>query len=290
MSSIKIAGVQMDIKLADPKSNVETMKGYLRQTADAGAAITIFPECTLSGYCFESFEEAFEVSETISEGPSIQAIALACSELETHAIFGFLERDGEQIFNTAICVGPDGLVASYRKVHLPTLGVDNFTTPGEGASIFELKLKEKSNSGQDHSIRIGMNICYDCSFPEAARVLMLGGVDLIALPTNWPPGSGLVADVIPNARALENNVYFAAVNRIGSERGFDFIGKSKICDPMGRELDFANHSDAAIVYADIDVEFARRKHLVAVPGKHEVHRVNDRRPDTYESIVEVTDR
>lgn len=275
----------MDIKLADPKSNVETMRDYLRQTTDAGTEITIFPECTLSGYCFESFEEAFEVSESISDGPSIKAMMLACRELETHAIFGFLERDGERIFNTAICTGPSGLVASYRKVHLPTLGVDNFTTPGEGASIFELKLK-----GQDDPIRIGMNICYDCSFPEAARVLMLGGVDLIALPTNWPPGSGLVADVIPNARALENNVYFAAVNRIGTERGFEFIGKSKICDPMGRELDYANHSHAAIVYADIDVEFARRKHLVAVPGKHEVHRVKDRRPDTYESIVEVTDR
>ena len=137
----------MDIKLADPKSNVETMRDYLRQTTDAGTEITIFPECTLSGYCFESFEEAFEVSESISDGPSIKAMMLACRELETHAIFGFLERDGERIFNTAICTGPSGLVASYRKVHLPTLGVDNFTTPGEGASIFELKLK-----GQDLSL------------------------------------------------------------------------------------------------------------------------------------------
>ena len=87
--------------------------------------------------------------------------------------------------------------------------------------------------------------------------------------------------MIPDARSLENNVYFAAVNRVGAERGFSFIGKSKICDPLGKLLSFCAHDDEAIFYADIDVEFARRKHLVAVPGKHEVHRIEDRRPDTY---------
>jgi len=283
MSTFKIAGVQMDIKLADRDANIAAMKERLRETTAAGAELTIFPECTLTGYCFESFEEAWEVSETLLEGSSIQAMQMACSELNTHAIFGYLERVSEQIFNSVVCVGPGGFTANYRKVHLPMLGVDNFTTPGNvGYPIMDLHL----HGVHSEPLRVGMNICYDSSFPEAARVLMLKGVDLIALPTNWPPGSGLVADVIPNARALENNVYFAAVNRIGTERGFDFIGKSKICDPLGHELDFANHCDEAIVYADIDVEFARRKHLVAVPGKHEVHRLDDRRPDTYDQISE----
>lgn len=269
----------MDIKFADVHTNLRVVQDRLRQTVSSGAQLTIFPECTLTGYCFESFEEAWQVSESIHEGASIKAMESLCAEFNTHTILGLLERDGERIFNSVVCVGPEGVIATYRKLHLPTLGVDNFTTPGDSESaVFELS--------QLDSLRVGMNICYDCSFPEAARVLMLQGADLIALPTNWPPGSGLVADVIPNARALENNVYFAAVNRIGTERGFDFIGKSKICDPMGRELDFANHSDEAIVYADIDIEFARRKHLVAVPGKHEVHRIKDRRPDTYGSIVD----
>ena len=283
MSLLKIAGVQMDVKIADPTANVALMKQHLQSTTAAGAAITIFPECALTGYCFESFEEAYEVSESIADGPSIESMMSACREIGTHAIFGFLERDGKQIFNSALCVGPEGVIANYRKVHLPTLGVDNFTTPGEeGNSVFDLPLLGEAAD----PIRVGINICYDCSFPEAARVLMLQGADLIVLPTNWPPGSGLVADVIPNARALENNVYFAAVNRIGNERGFDFIGKSKICDPLGRELDFANHCDEAIVYAEVDVQFARRKHLVAVPGKHEVHRVEDRRPETYRSLTD----
>ena len=281
MSLIKIAGVQMDVKLGNAEANIALMREHLRTSTAAGAQLTIFPECTTTGYCFETFEEAFEVSELLN-GDSIPTMIEACVGLKTHTIFGFLERDGDRIFNSVICVGPEGIVAKYRKVHLPTLGVDNFTTPGDNAfEVFDLELK-----GRNDPLRIGMNICYDCSFPESARVLTLKGADLIALPTNWPPGSGLVADVIPNARALENNVYFAAINRIGTERGFDFIGKSKICDPMGRELDFANHSDEAIVYGEIDVAFARRKHLVAIPGKHEVHRINDRRPNTYGPIVD----
>lgn len=273
----------MDVKLGDADANLTAMHHHLRTTAAAGARLTIFPECTTTGYCFENFEEGFAVSETC-DGKAVTSMTAACSELNTHTIFGFLERDGDRIFNSVVCVGPNGVVSKYRKVHLPTLGVDNFTTPGDNSfEVFELNL-----NGHADPLRIGMNICYDCSFPESARVLTLKGADLIALPTNWPPGSGLVADVIPNTRALENNVYFAAINRIGTERGFDFIGKSKICDPMGRELDFANHCDEAIVYGEIDVAFARRKHLVAVPGKHEVHRINDRRPDTYGPIIDQT--
>jgi predicted amidohydrolase len=285
MSFIKIAGVQMDIKIAARETNLQNVKRHLATTVAAGAALTIFPECTLSGYCFESMEETLDASEKV-DGSSISELLGICADLQTHAIVGFLERDETQdvvrVFNTIVCIGPDGVVSKYRKIHLPTLGVDNFTTHGDQPfEVFDLKLPN-----HETPLRIGMNICYDCSFPEAARILTLKGADLIALPTNWPPGSGLVADIIPNTRSLENNVYFAAVNRIGQERGFEFIGKSKICDPLGRDLDFANHSDEQILYGEIDVAFARKKHLVAVPGKHEVHRINDRRPDAYGPIID----
>ena len=76
-----------------------------------------------------------------------------------------------------------------------------------------------------------------------------------------------------------------SVNRVGTERGFDFIGKSKICDPKGNTLAFANHTDAETIYADVDPSFARNKHLVSVPGQHEVHRINDRQPAAYGPIV-----
>jgi predicted amidohydrolase len=273
MPIIKIAGVQMDIAFANPASNLKAMRLRLEETISAGASLTVFPECTTTGYCFESKAEAMKVAESLT-GDSVQQVSQWCQELSATVIFGLLETDGKDLFNSLALVGPEGLINSYRKVHLPTLGVDRFTTAGSGFAVSDLS-----------EYRVGMNICYDCSFPESARVLAIQGADLIALPTNWPPGSGLTSDLIPNARALENHVYFMSVNRVGTERGFRFIGKSKICDPKGNNLAFANHDNEEILYAEIDPAFARNKHLVSVPGKHEVHRMNDRQPATYEAIV-----
>jgi predicted amidohydrolase len=115
--------------------------------------------------------------------------------------------------------------------------------------------------------------------------MMLKGVDLIVLPTNWPPTSGLASEYVPNARALENHLYFISVNRVGTERGFSFIGKSKFCDPSGRDVDFANHHREAIIYGEVDPQRSRNKHLVNIPGAHEVHRTRDRRPEMYGDLV-----
>lgn len=275
----KVAGVQMDIEFAQVGSNLSKMRDRLKTTTAAGAALTVFPECTTTGYCFQSLDEAKSIAEP-QDGPTYARVHEMCKELNTFTIYGYLESVGSQIFNSLQLVGPAGAVGSYRKVHLPHLGVDRFTTPGDRPfDIVETPLA-----------RIGMNICYDSSFPEAARILAIGGADLICLPTNWPPTSGLTADVIPNARALENHVYFMAINRVGREHGFEFIGKSKICDPRGANLAFANHADEEILYADIDPEWSRQKHLVNIPGEHEVHRMNDRRPDVYGPICVKTAR
>lgn len=269
--SIKVAGVQMDIAFADAEANLEKIHSRLKETTSAGAALTVFPECTTTGYCFESFDEAFSHAENFG-GNSITRVCEMCADLDTSTIFGFLERgDDKKLYNSVALVTPACVLGRYRKIHLPFLGVDRFTTSGDCAdAVF----------GVD-DLRVGLNICYDSSFPEAARSLALAGADLIALPTNWPPGSGRVADFIPNARALENNVYYMSVNRVGTERGFEFIGKSKICDTKGGVLAFADHAEEAILYATIDPAEARQKHLVAVPGQHEVHRFNDRHPSTY---------
>jgi predicted amidohydrolase len=277
MAKFKVAGVQMDIEIANPKSNLEKMARRLEETTASGAQLTVFPECTTTGYCYSSLEKAKQVAEGF-EGPSVTRVHQMCQETNSMVIFGLLELADDRIFNSLALVGPTGLLGTYRKIHLPYLGVDRFTTPGDRP--FEVI--------ETPELRIGMNICYDSSFPEAARILSVKGADLIALPTNWPPTSGLTADVIPNARALENHVYFMSVNRIGTERGFEFIGKSKICDPRGANMAFANHAHEEILYAEIDPEFARRKHLVSIPGEHEVHRMKDRRPDVYDPLSEPT--
>jgi 5-aminopentanamidase len=85
---------------------------------------------------------------------------------------------------------------------------------------------------------------------------------------------------------MENNVYYMAVNRVGNERGFRFIGQSKICDPRGHVLAEAPHENETILYAEVDPVFARQKRVVRVPGKHEIDRFADRRPELYGRILE----
>jgi predicted amidohydrolase len=207
-----------------------------------------------------------------------QAASLA-GDFQLNWVFGFLERDGERVFNTAVLMTRGGQRHFYRKVHLPKLGVDQFATAGCEFPVVDVE-----------GVRIGLNICYDCSFPEPARVMALQGVDLIVLPTNWPPGADTTAEYIPNARALENHVYFMAINRVGDERGFHFIGKSKICHPLGHALAYANHDREEILMAEIEPAVARNKHLVRVPGKHEIHRMADRRPETYTALSREIER
>jgi predicted amidohydrolase len=272
---MKIAGVQMDVVFGDREANLARIGERLRETASAGAQLTVFPECAVPGYCFDSLAEARGHAEPVP-GPSTVRLAELCRECRVYAVVGLLEADGERLFNAAVLVGPAGVVGLYRKVHLPYLGVDRFTTPGDRPFAV--------HSADD--VRVGMTICYDAAFPEAARVLALEGADLIALPTNWPPGAECTADYLINARALENNVYYIAVNRVGQERGFRFIGQSKICDPRGHVLAEARHTDEAVLYAEVDAAFARQKHIVRVPGKHEIDRFADRRPEMYGRIAE----
>jgi predicted amidohydrolase len=272
---MKIAGVQMDVALADVDANLTCILERLRETRAHGATLTIFPECAATGYCFESLQEARPLAQTVP-GPATERIAAACRELGGYAIFGMLEADGERVFNSAVLVGGEGVVGSYRKVHLPFLGVDMFTSYGDRPfAVHEIG-----------GVRVGMNICYDAAFPEAARSLAILGADLIALPTNWPPGAECAARHSINTRAMENAVYFAAVNRVGSERGFEFIGGSSICDPSGQTLARSSGAGEEILYAEIDPAKSRRKHIVRVPGKHEIDRMADRRPEMYGLIVE----
>lgn len=273
--TVKIAAVQMDVAFAEVQANVQRVCQSLSEVAAAGARLAVFPECALTGYCYESLEEAWEIAEP-ADGASVLRILEACQQFDLFAVFGSLEKAGDELFNACYLAGPQGLLATYRKIHLPYLGVDRFVTPGDRP--FGLHDVD--------GIQVGLNICYDCAFPESSRVMSLEGADLILLPTNWPPGAETTADYVINTRALENQVYYAAVDRIGEERGFRFIGKSRICDPSGRNLALADHTDPAILYAEIDPEVARNKRIVRVPDKHIIDRFRDRRPELYGRVVE----
>ena len=272
---MKIAAVQMDVAFQDVPGNLERITVRLREAAGQGAELVAFPECAVSGYCFSSLDEARPFAQTIP-GPATEQLARVCAELQCYAVFGLLECDGAQVFNAAVLVGPAGVAGSYRKVHLPYLGIDMFTTHGDRPFAVHAA----------GGLQVGMNICYDAAFPEAARALALLGADLIVLPTNWPPGAECTAASVINARALENNVYYLAVNRVGTERGFEFIGRSKIVDPSGKTIAESTGVGEEILYAEIDPARARRKHVIRVPGLHEIDRLADRRPHLYGPLTE----
>jgi 5-aminopentanamidase len=272
---MKIAGVQMDVSLAEVDRNLDTMISRLRETRANGADLTVFPECAVTGYCFDSLQEARPYAQAIP-GPATERMQRACADLGGYAVFGMLEADGARLFNAAVLVGADGVLGVYRKVHLPYLGIDMHTTPGDRPFAVHA-------AGE---VKVGMNICYDAAFPETSRILAIQGADLIVLPTNWPPGAECMADMSINTRAMENAVYYMAVNRVGTERGFRFIGRSRIADPSGRTLAESTGAQEEILYAEIDLERARRKHIIRVPGKHEIDRLADRRPEMYGLLTE----
>jgi predicted amidohydrolase len=273
---MKIAGVQMDVKLGQVDENVSAMIERLEETRAQGAELTVFPECAATGYCFESVAEALPFSETVP-GPVTEKMSAACARLGGYAAFGMLENDGNDgVFNAAVLVGPDGVIGSYRKVHLPFLGIDMVSTYGDQPFAVH----------QMGELKVGMNICYDSAFPESSRCLALLGAELIILPTNWPPGAECVAQNVINTRAMENAVYYMAVNRVGTERGFDFIGQSRICAPNGQTMAESVGREEEILYADIDPEIARNKRVVREPGKHAIDRIADRRPEMYSPLVQ----
>jgi len=275
MPTWKLAGVQMDCTLGDIAGNRANVRRHLAAAVGNGAKVVVFPECSLAGYGFGSRAEIAAHAEPFA-GPSAAILADDCARLGVWCVYGFFETAGDKLFNSAALIGPNGPIACYRKLHLPCVGADRFTDPGDRPmAVHDLG-----------GLKIGLHICFDGGFPETTRVLTLLGADLAILPTNWADKAMKSATLTPPVRALENKIYFAAVNRIGVESGFHYIGHSSITDPFGESIDKAFHDREAILYADIDPAAARDKLVVNIPGDYEIDRVNWRRPDMYGPLLE----
>ena len=271
---VKIAAVQMDSRITANGENLDKILLQTRNAASNGANLIVFPECALTGYVFTSREEAIPFMETVP-GHSTDKLVACCTELGVHAIMGLLEIDADKCFNTAVLTGPKGLIGKYRKSHLPFLGIDRFLDHGD--KPFQVYKTPVGN--------IGIHICYDCTFPESARVMALLGADIIALPTNWPEGREKIPGFVINTRAYENRVHFVAVNRIGTERGARFIGSSKIVAASGDTLAQASTDREEIVYAEVSLEEARQKRIIFKAGEFELDFIQDRRPELYGEII-----
>lgn len=276
---VKVAAVQMDTKIADLNYNLRKTKDCIKEAASEGASLIVFPECSLTGYCFENEEETRANAISIVEPWIGELIEVAC-QTNSYSIVGFVEREEDNIYNSLLIIGPNGVLGKYRKVHLPQLGVDNFVSPGkEPFSVIDTPIG-----------KIGPLICYDIRFPEQARIQALLGADILVHITNLPLTASAQVDFLLPARANENRVYVLSSDRVGQERGFSFLGRSSIYGLNGETLAQGNEVDEMIIYADLNLSLAREKNIFypAVKGKPTEH-INrlfaSRRPDLYQELT-----
>ena len=270
-----IACVQTGVHFASVDQNVDDVCRKMEQLGKQSVELAVFPECTLTGYGYESREEALDAAPTI-DSSAIQRLIEACQANQLTITIGTLIRKNrDELHNSALMIDGSGLIGRYNKVHLPHLGVDRFVDRGLACDqIFT------TQSG----CKVGLGICYDSSFPEPMRALGLAGADVIALGTNWPVAASRTAEIVPPARSMENHLFFVAANRIGEERGFEYCGLSSICGPDGVELARAKGAEETELIVDIDLEQARNKRIERTPGKHVIDRFADRRPEMYSRL------
>ena len=272
---IKVAAAQTDPKLMQNRDNLASVIKCTKSAAGKGANLVVFPECHLTGYVYKSREEALPYAETIP-GPSTEELAPICKQLNAHVIYGLLEKADDKMFNALAFVGPKGLVGSYRKIHLPFLGIDRFVDKGDRPfQVYSTPIG-----------RIGIHICYDIIFPEAARTMTLMGAEIVVLSTNFPQKRGETNNCVARARAIENKVHMVVSDRVGNERGFTFAGLSNVVNCTGEVLGLASPDKEEIVYGEVDLELARQKHRVFIPGEWEIDNIGDRRPDFYGIITQ----
>lgn len=261
---MRVGFYQYDPQFGEVAKNLDVVTAKLEQ---ADADLVVLPELFASGYQFVSQEEVQRLAEPIPDGPTTRRVLDIAKRRRMHVVAGLPERAGGRCYNSAIVVGPSGFLGCYRKTHLfyeETL----FFTPGDsGFHVWDI--------GQ---ARIGVMICFDWYYPEAARSLAVQGADILCHPSNL---------VLPNCpdsmpvRCLENRVFAVTCNRIGSEaRGgkdpLTYIGNSEIVTPKGIILHRAPRDREELTILEIDPVEARSKHLNRYNDL-----LRDRRTDLY---------
>jgi len=274
VETVKIAGMQIDSKILGKEQNLKRCLGLIQTAASNGAHLVVFPEAILSGYAYNSLEEAFPVMETVP-GPCTEMIVEYCRKFNVYTIIGLLEKDKNKYYNTAAFVGPGGFIGKYRKLHLPFAHIDRFLNHGD----LPLKVYDTDIG------KIGLGICYDTAFPEHARTLTLLGAEVIIIITAWPISVDAVPEHEVPTRARENSVYFLAVDRVGEERGDKFLGRSKCVDYLGKTIFEGKPYQEEILYAEIKPALASQK-IRGFPGNPEIDRLRDRRPEFYKVLTQ----
>ncbi|MFO8034825.1 MAG: nitrilase-related carbon-nitrogen hydrolase [Candidatus Bipolaricaulota bacterium] len=246
---MRVGYVQMEPAFGEPSSNLERARKLLMRER---AELWVLPELFNTGYVFASHDEVQELAEPVPDGPTTQGLVEAAQELKAHIVAGLAERAGSQAYNSAVAVGPRGLVTVYRKVHLFAEEKRWFAPGDTPFPVLDLR-----------GAKVGVMVCFDHFFPEAARTLALQGAEIIAHPANLVmPG---IAQRTMTVRALENRLFTVTANRVGAEerggRALRFTGLSQIVSPVGTLLASSPEEDEDVKALDVDPTLAQDKRL-----------------------------
>lgn len=262
---MKVGFFQFSPVFGNPEKNLDLIRKNVKG-ADL-PDILVLPELALTGYTFEDYEEAYSLSEEIGGRLTSELVRIAGENSITMAV-GFLEKEGKHLYNSSVLVDGEGVKGVYRKVHLFREEKNIFKAGNSGFPVFEA-----------YGVKVGMLVCFDWIFPEAARTLALKGVDIILHSAN------LVLPYYQKAaitRAVENRVFIVLANRNGIEERSgkcnEFTGESEIIDPGGRVILKTGKKEEGVFSIDINPEDARDKKITGLNDIFE-----DRKPEFYEN-------
>jgi N-carbamoylputrescine amidase len=267
---VRVACAQYAVYEGDPDHNLERSLHFIRRAATEEADLVILPELANSGCDLGSRERALDLAERIPGGPTALAWRDAAEETGACVVGGLLEKDGDVVHNSAVVLGP-GVVGRYRKTHLWDREKLLYE-PGQELPVFDTPLG-----------RIGLLICYDAWFPEAARTLALKGAQMLCVPSNapddWVPehhrrGGLTMLNVHCIAHANANRIFVAAANRAGD----GYLGQSCVVDVTGGVLALAGATQEGLVGAEVDLQRARSEKRLTDAS----HALGDRNPAVYE--------
>ncbi len=258
MAIVRVAATNVQIAF-DKQKNVRKLTEMTRQAAASGAKLILFPEAAVQGYLFDlvgpltsdTIRYQQEHAEVIPEGETTRQMISLAKECDIYIVYGIIERDKrsyDALYNTAVLVGPEGFIGTYRKIHQP-VDEKHVFTPGDDYPVYDTAIG-----------RIGMQICMDKHFPEPTRELALRGAEITCVLCAWEDFIGDVVeekgrrlgstyDLYDCVRADENQIWLLSSNHVGGS----FCGSGNIVDPNGLILATCGREEEKIVYADIDV-------------------------------------
>jgi len=244
---MKIAVAQISCSLGDPEANLLKVRDFSRRARDVGAELIVFPEMTDTGYSMPVIRES---ANNWNSG-FVAGLREIAKKLSIAIVSGVSERDGSSIYNSQVFVDSQGnIAAKYRKTHLYAVApVEEQTcfAPGDSFVSFELG-----------GFKFGFSICYDLRFPELYRKLVTEkNVDAFVISSAWPFPRVEHWCVLAQARAIENQSYVIASNRVGKDDDLWFCGSSAIIDPRGVAIAAASADREELIEADLSEELVR---------------------------------